>query len=105
MELRPRTGLLSPDFKAYAVGHKGKKREESVDPESFYSGFLQGNFLHVDIKGSRSVVFGGIEWNKVHIVADKIAFKIITNLNFLWLLFQFFSWGIKSNCTLYNVFY
>ncbi|XP_072042167.1 ADAM 17-like protease isoform X1 [Amphiura filiformis] len=41
MELTPREGLLSPDFKAYSIKHSGKKQEQAVDPESFYTGFLQ----------------------------------------------------------------
>ena len=44
MELTPRTGLLSPDFKAYSIKNSGRKKEQAVDPESFYTGFLQGEY-------------------------------------------------------------
>ncbi len=44
MELKPREGLFSPGFKAFSVKNSGKKREEPVDPDSFYTGFLNGKY-------------------------------------------------------------
>ncbi|XP_033640330.1 ADAM 17-like protease [Asterias rubens] len=42
LNLAPRSDLFSSDFKAYVVDGQGNKREQYVDTNSFYTGYLEG---------------------------------------------------------------